>query len=113
MGTWKVINRIAFALGIVFVVFSAVAAVVEYEIVTLTYPSAPVKYFDMNTLAAALPFITAAVVSFVVQILTASSANPETETEPDEEMTKQEKETQAQQEAEAQAEQEIDFEEKQ
>jgi TRAP-type C4-dicarboxylate transport system permease small subunit len=111
MGNWKIVNRIAFALGIVFIVFSGIAAIVNYELNTMLYVSAPAKFFDISVLAAALPFVAAAVISFVVQILTATAASPEAVPQADEAQARQEAEKKAQQEAEVQAEQEIDFEE--
>ncbi len=112
MNNWKIVNRIAFALGIMFIVFSAIVAVVTYELDTLMYTSAaPAKFIDMSVLSAALPYIVAAVISFLVQIFTSSAASPEAGSQADEARAQQEAEAKVQQEAEAQAEQEIAFEE--
>jgi L-lactate permease len=67
MDNWNIANKIANMLGIVFVAFSAVSALIYYEYYTNLYvASVPAKLLTLSILTAVLPFIVAAVVSFTV-----------------------------------------------
>ena len=57
--------------GIIFVIFSAFAAIINYELVTTMYSSAvPALFIGMSLLTAMLPFIVSAVLSFAVANIT-------------------------------------------
>ncbi len=45
MDNWKIVNKIAKIFGIIFVVFSALVAIVNYELVTMMYSSPPPAVF--------------------------------------------------------------------
>jgi membrane protein implicated in regulation of membrane protease activity len=67
----------------IFVVFSALAAVVNYELTTTIYSSAaPAFFIALSVLTAAVPFIVSAILSFTVAFVTAKSSEP-TEKEPE------------------------------
>jgi TRAP-type C4-dicarboxylate transport system permease small subunit len=71
------------------VLFSVLVAIITYELDTVLYlTTAPAKLIDMSVLTAALPFITAAVLSFILGALVSRAINSVEETE------KQETETQ-------------------
>ncbi|MGA2385735.1 MAG: hypothetical protein ABSG33_04295 [Candidatus Bathyarchaeia archaeon] len=112
MDNWKIVNKLSFLFGIVFIVFTGIAAVATYELDTVLYLStAPAKLVYMSVLTASLPFIVAGVISFVVAIVTSNAINSESESLDAEVHARKEAETKAEQEAKAQAEQEIAFEE--
>ena len=82
MDNWKIINKIAKALGIVFIVFAGLAAVISYELYTTMYSSAaPATFIAMSILTATLPFIVSAVLSFTVAILIARAIKTDVEKE--------------------------------
>jgi TRAP-type C4-dicarboxylate transport system permease small subunit len=83
--------------GIVFIVFSGLAAIINYELYTTLYSSAaPATLFEMSILTAMLPFLVSAVLSFSVAALISrtikSEAEKEKETQKTETKTKQEAE---------------------
>jgi len=88
MDNWKIVNKIAKIFGYIFVVFSVLAAIVNYELVTMMYSSPPpASFIVLNILTATVPLIISAVLSFTVAIITAKSSEPteqvpETQTEP-------------------------------
>lgn len=91
MNNWRIINKIALVFGIVFVVFTVLAAVINYELDKLSYSSlAPASFFYYSFITAMLPYLVFAVLSFVVYALTLRTIKSEAETEPE----AQEKETQ-------------------
>ena len=91
MNNWRIINKIAFVFGIVFIVFTALAAVINYEFSKVLYESAaPASLFTYTILIAMLPFLVAAVLSFTVYALSSHAAKSEAEKETE----TQEKETQ-------------------
>ena len=91
MNNWKIINKIAFAFGIVFAVFTALSAVFNYEFSKVLYEAgAPASLFTYTFLIAMLPFLAAAVLSFTVYALSLHAAKSEAEQETE----TQEKETQ-------------------
>jgi hypothetical protein len=70
MENWKIIGQIAAVFGIVFVVFAAFAAILEYEVLSYTYGNiAPSGYIQVSILTAMLPFLMLAILSFVVSAL--------------------------------------------
>jgi len=86
MDNWKIINKIAKIFGIIFVVFSALIAIVNYELITMMYSSPPpTSYIALNILTATVPFIVSAVLSFTVAFVVPQSPEttekvPETQT---------------------------------
>ena len=76
-------NKIANVFGIVFVVFSVLAAIISYELDTTLYSAAaPAIFIGLSALTAMLPFIVAAVLSFVVAAIISKSTKSEVEKEP-------------------------------
>jgi TRAP-type C4-dicarboxylate transport system permease small subunit len=72
--------------GIVFIVFSGLAAIINYELDTTLYSSAvPAIFIGLSVLTAMLPFIVSAVLSFAVAASISrtikSKAEKETETQ--------------------------------
>jgi len=64
------------------VVFSALVAIVDYELTTIMYSSAaPAIFIALTILTATIPFIVAAAISFTVAFITAKSSEPATERE--------------------------------
>jgi len=94
MDNWKIINKIAKIFGIIFVVFSALAAVVNYELATTMYSSAaPAVFIALTVLTATIPFIASAALSFTVAFVAPQSSEttekiPETQTTLDEDTEK-------------------------
>jgi len=87
MNNWKIINKFAVVFGIIFTVFTVLAAVINYELNKVLYvPGTPASLFEYNVLTAMLPFLLAAVLSFVVAALGSQAAKSaqekETETQP-------------------------------
>jgi hypothetical protein len=71
------VNKIAKIFGIIFVVFSALVAVVNYELVTMMYASPPpASFIVLNILTATIPLIVSAALSFTVAIVTTKSSEP-------------------------------------
>jgi len=88
-------------IGIVFVVFSALATVINYELIMNSYLSVPPSKFIIFTiLTTILPFLTGAVVSFIVAGVTSSAMSSADQMEADEKMEPEETEEQAKQKAE-------------
>ena len=82
MNNWKIINKIAFFFGIIFAVFTLLAALFNYEFSKVYYePGAPANLFTFSYLAAMLPFLAAAVLSFTAYAFTRSAAKSEVEQE--------------------------------
>ena len=70
MNNWKIINKIAIVFGIIFAVFTTLAAVFNYEFSKVYYEAgAPASLFTYGYLTAMLPFLAAAVLSFLVAFL--------------------------------------------
>jgi TRAP-type C4-dicarboxylate transport system permease small subunit len=68
------VYKIFLALGIVFIVFAGVVAVLSYELDNLEYTSqAPANFIRLSVVTSMLPYIVLAVVSFVVAFLTANA----------------------------------------
>jgi mannitol-specific phosphotransferase system IIBC component len=104
MNAWKIINRIANLIGIVFVVFSVLAAVINYEYLITYYTTVPpAKFIEINILTAILPFLTAAVVSFITAGAIASSMRS------DDEQKEEKVETEGTEETQEQAKQKAEF----
>jgi hypothetical protein len=88
MDNWKTVNKIAKIFGYIFVVFSVLVAIVNYELVTIMYSSPPpASFIVLNILTATVPLIISAVLSFTVAIVTTKSSEPtekvsEPQTEP-------------------------------
>lgn len=96
MVNWRIINKFALVSGIVFIVFTVLAGFINYEIDKLLYSSAaPASFIDYTILAAMLPFLVFAVLSFVVVALSSRAIKSEAEKEPEaQEKEIQETETQ-------------------
>src|SRR5208283_3501589 len=91
MNNWRLIKILAIVSGIVCIVFTVLAAYVSYKLNHTLYTSlAPASLFDYSILAALLPFLFAAILSFIVAGFSARAAKSEVEKEPE----VQEKETQ-------------------
>jgi predicted membrane protein len=92
MVNWRIINKIALAFGIIFIVFTALAAVINYELSKVEYTSAaPASFIVYSFISAMLPYLVLAVLSLAVYVLSASMIKPEaqekemqqTETQPE------------------------------
>ena len=58
MNNWRIINKIAMVFGIIFIVFTVLAAVINYELDKVLYESAaPASLFTYSFLTAMLPFL--------------------------------------------------------
>ncbi|MCW4017925.1 MAG: hypothetical protein NWF00_04500 [Candidatus Bathyarchaeota archaeon] len=67
MNSWKIISQIASGFGIVFVVFAALEAFVNYQAITMQSAyTIPSGYLQVYILSAMLPFLLFAVLSFIV-----------------------------------------------
>jgi large-conductance mechanosensitive channel len=78
MVNWKMINKIALVFGIIFIVFTALAAVINYELDKLEYTSAaPASFIDYSFISAMLPYLVLAVLSLTVYVISASMIKPE------------------------------------
>ncbi len=63
-------------------VFSALAAIVNYELTTTMYSSAaPATFIALTVLTATVPFIVSAALSFTVAFVTAKTSEPAEEKE--------------------------------
>ena len=76
--------------GIASIVFTGLAAYVNYQIIKLLYPAAPTNFIEYNIIATMLPFLLAVVLSFAVAALSSQAAKSAAEKETE----KQESETQ-------------------
>ena len=96
MNSWKLVKKIAIVFGIVFIVFTVLAAVINYELSKVLYEAAaPASLFTYSVLTAMLPFLVAAVFSFVVAALSSQAAKSADEKETEAQEKKiQETETQ-------------------
>lgn len=75
MINWKIVNKFAMVFGIIFIVFTVLTAVFNYELNKVLYTSAaPESLFVYNVLVAILPFLLAAILSFVVAVLGSQAA---------------------------------------
>ena len=82
MNNWRIINKFAIAFGIIFIVFTALAAVLSYELDKVLYlAAAPTSLIDYSFITAMLPFLLGAVLSFTVYALTLQTTKTETEKE--------------------------------
>jgi TRAP-type C4-dicarboxylate transport system permease small subunit len=89
MNNWKIINKFAVVFGIIFIVFTVLSALMNYELNKVLYaPGVPASLFYYNMIVAMLPFLLAAVLSFVVAALGSQATKSAAEKE------KQESETQ-------------------
>ena len=71
MEKWRVVGKIVTVFGIIFLLFAAFAAFLEYQILSYQYGSiAPAGFIQVNTLSAMLPYLTLASLSFVVSAFT-------------------------------------------
>ncbi len=104
MNSWKIINKIALIFGLVFIVFTALAGVISYELDKLQYTSsAPAAFIAYTIIVAMLPYLVLAVVSFVVYIFSIDAEKeeekqpemPEEKTEPEHDVEEVFKETPA------------------
>jgi hypothetical protein len=66
MDTWKIIQQISVASGIISLVFAAFAAVLNYELMALEYSSVPVEITIVVALQVMAPFLLLAIISFAV-----------------------------------------------
>ena len=67
MSNWKIVANIATAFGVVFGVFAAFAAVLNYMYITIQYGNnVPASFLQVNILSAMLPFLLFTVLSFIV-----------------------------------------------
>ena len=70
MNNARIINKIAFIFGIIFIVFTVLAVVINYELSKARYVGAPpASLFTYSYLTAMLPFLVAAVLSFLAAFL--------------------------------------------
>ena len=82
MDNWKIVSRIAKVFGILFIVFTVLAAIISYELYTTMYSSAaPATFIAMSILTATLPYIVSAVLSFTVATLISRAIKPDIEKE--------------------------------
>ncbi len=73
--------------GIIFVVFSVFAAIINYELDATLYSSAaPAIFIGLSVLTAMVPFIVAAVLSFAVAFITSKPAKAEPKTQAEQEV---------------------------
>jgi hypothetical protein len=91
MNNWGIIKKFSLWFGVVFVVFTVLAAVTNYGYNTVVYSSAaPASLFIYSILTAVLPYLLAAVISFLVFAFSLkeqeSTAEKETETQEIEEL---------------------------
>jgi len=78
----KTIQKITLIFGIVFLVFSGLAALITYQIDKLMYSSAaPASFIELGILQSMLPFLAFAAVSFVAMGLIWGQTKPTAETE--------------------------------
>ncbi len=85
MNNWKAISQIAALSGIVFIIFAALTAFINYQAITIQYSTfVPPSFIQISTIASMLPFIMLAVVSFVVAAIGSRAAKEtiEKETQP-------------------------------
>jgi len=78
-------NKIAPVFGLVFIVFSALAGTINYELNKIQYPGAPTNFLEISIVWAMIPYILLAVLSFVAAYLTSQekkSAETEMPSEP-------------------------------
>jgi hypothetical protein len=66
MDNWKTVGQIGTGFGIIFVVFAAIAAFLEYEVLGYLYAMAPLPFVQYNMLSTMLPYLMLAVLSFIV-----------------------------------------------
>ena len=89
-----IIKKFALWFGVVFVVFAGLAALINYELNQVMYTSAaPASLFEYSILTEMLPFLLAAVISFIVVVLSSKEAKAaaEKETEMQKKETKEAK----------------------
>ena len=77
------IKKIAVMFGIVFIVFTGLAALINYEFDKVAYSSSiPASFIEYSMFTAMLPFLLAAVLSFVLAALSSREAKSAAEKEP-------------------------------
>jgi hypothetical protein len=82
MSNWRVIGQIAAGFGIIFIVFAALEAFVNYQAITIQQGFIPAGYLQVYVLNAMLPFLLFAVLSFVVAAVTMRSGKDYVEKAP-------------------------------
>ena len=88
MVNWKLISKFSLVFGVVFIVFAVIAGVINYQMDKLQYSSqVPMSFIDYSVIAAMLPFLVAAVISFVVVVLSPQDAKSAEEKEPETQTT--------------------------
>ena len=91
MNKGKIIKKFAMIFGIIFIVFTVLAAILNYEYNKVFYTSAaPASLFIYSSVIAMLPYLVVAIVLFVLAFFSPSAAKSEAEKEPE----AQEEETQ-------------------
>jgi len=103
MDPWKVITRIANMFGIVFLAFTVLAAVINYEYAKVFYLSTvPVSLIATSCLMAMLPFLAVAVASLLIANIISRTMRDEAEEKAEEQEETRKTETQSKEEAEFQ-----------
>jgi ethanolamine transporter EutH len=59
--------------GVVSIVFSAFAGLVNYELNKIQYPGAPSNFIEISIVEAMIPFLLLAVLSFMVSTITSQA----------------------------------------
>ncbi len=84
MVNWRIISKIAFAFGLIFIVFTVLASFINYELDKLQYSSAaPASFIDYSIITAMLPYLVLAVLSFAVYALSSRTTESEAQKEPE------------------------------
>jgi large-conductance mechanosensitive channel len=82
MYNWGIVKKFSSWIGMVLIVFTVLAGLLNYAINRVMYSSAaPLELFVYNFIIAMLPFLTAAVVSFTVAALSGQQEKQEMEKE--------------------------------
>jgi hypothetical protein len=83
INTWGIIRKFSLWFGVVFIVFTFLAGVTNYGYNHVVYTSAaPASLFIYSVLIAVLPYLLAAVISFVVFAFSSKELEPIAEKEP-------------------------------
>lgn len=83
INNWGIIKKFALWTGIVFIVFAGLAALINYELNSVLYTSAaPTSVFVYSILTTMLPFLLAAVISFLVVALSSQEEKSAAKKEP-------------------------------
>jgi hypothetical protein len=81
MNNWKIISKISVIFSIIFIVFAAIAAIINYQSLIIQYSMVPTNFITVSILSAMLPFILFAVLSFVVAAIGSRAAKEKAENE--------------------------------